>query len=159
MCFPCLVVCLIHWGRNLKTQIQGRNNFRDHASSVIFLVNQTSLRGGRLAQTCGHKIKSFRADRERLFWQKLPLNVWLRRAAVKSNPLVWITCLFIQSLRPSHHQESKTVTVSCWSSPSEWGSRTSYSDGRTMGKINAVTPDTVAISVGTSSLFVESLTP
>lgn len=55
-----------------KLKYHGGTIFVDHASSFIFLVNQSSLRVGetlqskiafeRFAQTCGHKIKSFRAD-------------------------------------------------------------------------------------------------
>jgi hypothetical protein len=55
-----------------KLKYHGGTIFVDHASSFIYLVNQTSLRAGetlqsklafeRFAQTCGHKIRSFRAD-------------------------------------------------------------------------------------------------
>jgi hypothetical protein len=55
-----------------QLKYHGGTTFVDHASSFIFLVNQTSLRAGetlqskiafeRLARTCGHRIKSFRAD-------------------------------------------------------------------------------------------------
>jgi hypothetical protein len=55
-----------------KLKYHGGTIFVDHASSFIFLVNQTSLRVGetllskvafeRFAKTCGHKIRSFRAD-------------------------------------------------------------------------------------------------
>jgi hypothetical protein len=55
-----------------KLKYHGGTIFVDHASSFIFLVNQSSLRVGetlqskiafeRFAQTCGHRIKSFRAD-------------------------------------------------------------------------------------------------
>jgi hypothetical protein len=51
----------------------GGTIFVDHASSSNFLINQTSLRAGetlqaeiafeRLDQTCGHKIRSFLADK------------------------------------------------------------------------------------------------
>jgi hypothetical protein len=55
-----------------KLKYHGGTIFVDHASSFIYLVNQTSLRAGetlqskiafeRFAQTCGHNFKSFRAD-------------------------------------------------------------------------------------------------
>jgi hypothetical protein len=55
-----------------KLKYHGGTIFVDHASSFIFLVNQSSLRVGEtlqskiafecIANTCGHNIKSFRAD-------------------------------------------------------------------------------------------------
>jgi hypothetical protein len=55
-----------------QLKYHGGTIFVDHASSFIYLVNQTSLRAGktlqskigfeRFAQTCGHRIRSFRAD-------------------------------------------------------------------------------------------------
>jgi hypothetical protein len=73
MCLPCLAVCLIQKGKEpSQLKYHGGTIFVDHASSFIFLVNQTSLRAGetlkakntfeRLARTCGHNIKSFQAD-------------------------------------------------------------------------------------------------
>jgi hypothetical protein len=55
-----------------QLKYHGETIFVDHASSFIYLVSQTSLRAGetlqskirfeRFAQTCGHRIRSFRAD-------------------------------------------------------------------------------------------------
>jgi hypothetical protein len=58
---------------SLALKYHGGMIFVDNASSFNFLINQTSLRAGetlqaeiafeRLDQTCGHKIRSFRADK------------------------------------------------------------------------------------------------
>jgi hypothetical protein len=55
-----------------KLKNHGGTIFVDHASSFMYLVNQTSLRAGetlqakigfeRFARTCGRKIRGFRAD-------------------------------------------------------------------------------------------------